>query len=210
LAHKEEDIQLRKYLIGISAAAIVLLAAGCGGDDGGDHGGDQAATEHSQSTTAGAEHNEHDMSFAQAMIPHHQQAIEMADLAAEQATDAKVKDLAARIKDAQDPEIQQLTGMLDEWGAAMGDGSEHDSHGSSDHGGMPGMMTGADMARLGKATGAAFDRLWVQMMIEHHQGAIDMAGTELESGSNADAKKLAQQIIDAQQDEIAEMQGMLS
>jgi uncharacterized protein (DUF305 family) len=205
---------VRKYLIGISAAAIVLLAAGCGGDDGGDHaGGDTAAGEHSQSKTAGAEHNEQDMSFAQAMIPHHQQAIEMADLAAEQATDAKVKDLAARIKDAQDPEIQQLTGMLDEWGAAMGDGgAEHDSseHGSSDHCGIPCMVTGEDMARLGKATGAAFDRLWVQMMIEHHQGAIDMAGTELESGSNADAKKLAQQIIDAQQDEIAEMQGMLS
>jgi len=205
MAHTEEDIQLRKYLIGISAAAIVVLAAGCGGDgDGGDDhaGAGTTAADHSQRKDSG--HNEQDMSFAQAMIPHHQQAVEMADLAATQATDAKVKDLAGRIKDAQDPEIKQLTGMLDQWGAAMDGGMDH---GGSDHGGM---MTDGDMQRLEKATGAAFDRMWIQMMIKHHQGAIDMAGTELESGDNADAKKLAQQIMDAQQDEITEMQGMLS
>jgi uncharacterized protein (DUF305 family) len=213
---------MRKYLIGISAAAILALAAGCGGDAGdtGDAGGgtvpdDKASSQAPAGDDASAEHNEQDMTFAQMMIPHHQQAIDMTKLAAEKATDAKVKDLATRIEDAQDPEIEKMNGMLEQWGAAMGEdmpGMDHGSDHGSDHGGtsMPGMMTEQEMSKLEKATGATFDKMWVQMMIRHHQGAIDMANTELKSGKNADAKALAQQIIDAQQAEIDEMRGMLS
>jgi len=203
---------MRKYLIGISAAAVVALAAGCGSDDPGPNAG--SAHERSTSTPAesgaSTKHNDQDVMFAQMMVPHHQQAVDMSTMAAEQSTDDKVKDLAARIKDAQDPEIQQMTEMLDAWGvpAPMEDmpGMDH-----GEHGGMgEGMMTDADMQRLAKATGAKFDQMWLQMMVKHHQGALTMAQDELDKGSNADAKKLAKQITDSQQTEIDEMQKMLA
>lgn len=200
---------MRKYLIGIGAAAIIALAAGCGG---GDDAGSSTVTDDKASSAptdsgASAEHNDQDMSFAQAMIPHHQQAIDMAKLAGEKATDSKVKDLATRIEGAQDPEIEKMNTMLEQWGASMEESMPGMDHGSMS---MPGMMTDEEMQKLEKATGAEFDKMWVQMMIKHHQGAIDMANTELKSGSNADAKALAQQIVDAQQAEIDEMQGMLA
>jgi uncharacterized protein (DUF305 family) len=198
---------MRKYLLGISAAAIVALTAGCGGDTGNDTGSGTSDMDHGQSQTSTADsagqakHNEQDIAFAQGMIPHHQQAVDMAAMAAEKATHPTVKDLAGRIQGAQDPEIQQLTGMLDGWGASMP---------GMDHGGMSGegMMTDEDMRQLGQATGADFDRMWVRMMIEHHEGAVAMAKTELEQGENADAKALAQRIADAQEAEITEMQGL--
>jgi len=79
-----------------------------------------------------------------------------------------------------------------------------------DGGAMPGMMSAEDMKNLEQAKGAQFDKMWLDMMIKHHQGAIDMAKTELSKGGNADAKALAQKIIDAQQGEITEMQGLSS
>lgn len=204
---------MRKYLIGIGAAAIIALAAGCGGNDdnaGNAGSGDMPGMDHSKTaddSAGSAEHNDADMSFAQMMIPHHQQAIDMATMAGKKATDAKVKDLATRIEGAQDPEIEKMNTMLEQWGASM-----DESMPGMDHGGMsmPGMMTEEEMNKLEKASGAEFDKMWIQMMIKHHKGAIDMANTELKSGSNADAKALAQQIIDAQQAEIDEMQGMLT
>jgi uncharacterized protein (DUF305 family) len=83
-------------------------------------------------------------------------------------------------------------------------------HGSGHGEAMPGAMSGADMAELEKAKGNAFDRMWLDMMIKHHEGAIEMARTELSQGVNSDAKSLAQQIIDGQQAEITEMRGLLS
>ncbi len=175
---------MRKYLLGIGAAAIAALVVGCGGSDTG--GADQA------------EHNDQDIAFAQGMIPHHRQAVEMADMAAEKASSAEVKDLADRIQAAQDPEIRQLTDMLGRWGAP----TEPNMPGM-DHGDMSG-----EMRHLESATGAEFDRMWVRMMVEHHQGAVDMSKTELAQGSDAEAKDLAQKIIDAQEAEIKEMQGL--
>jgi uncharacterized protein (DUF305 family) len=203
---------MRKYLIGSVAAAIIALAAGCGGSDdssGTDAGHD--ATPTSAESAGQAEHNEQDMAFVQGMIPHHQQAVDMSTMATERATDPKVKDLATRIGGAQDPEIKQMTGMLDQWTASMesdmptASGMPGMDHGSA-HG--SGMMTDEEMQELEQASGAAFDRLWVEMMIRHHQGAVDMASTELQKGGNAEAKALAQQIIDAQEAEIKEMQAM--
>jgi uncharacterized protein (DUF305 family) len=203
---------MRKYLIGISAAALVALAAGCGGDDAGHDTG----SEHGKNTSAPAEsgaatkHNDQDVMFAQMMIPHHQQAVDMSTMAAQQATDAKVKDLAARIKKAQEPEIQQMTSMLEAWGesTSMEDmpGMDHGDHGSASG---EGMMTPADMQRLEKVTGTEFHQMWLQMMIKHHQGALTMAQAQIEQGSNADATTLARQIMDSQQTEIDEMQKML-
>jgi len=202
---------MRKYLLGISAAAIVALTAGCGGGDTGASTQNTTGGTSTSAESAGqAEHNDQDVAFAQGMIPHHQQAVDMAKMAAEKATNPQVKDLAGRIQGAQDPEIQQLTGMLDQWSASMPGMSTEPSMPGMDHGGMSGdgMMTDEEMQQLENATGADFDRMWVQMMIKHHQGAVTMAKTELEQGKNADAKALAQKIVDAQEAEITEMQGL--
>jgi uncharacterized protein (DUF305 family) len=203
---------MRKYLLGIGAAAIVALAAGCGGGDasGMDHSQTQSST--SADSAGQAEHNDQDITFAQGMIPHHQQAVDMAAMAAEKATNAQVKALASRVKGAQDPEIQQLTDMLEQWGAPTEPPapSSESSMPGMDHGDMSGggMMTDEDMRQLEAATGADFDRMWVQMMIEHHQGAVAMARAELEQGENAEAKALAQKIVTAQEAEITEMQAL--
>lgn len=179
---------MRKYLLGIGAAAIAALVVGCGSSDAGE-----------------ARHNDQDIAFAQCMIPHHQQAVDMADLAAGKASNAQVKDLAGRIKAAQDPEIQQLTGMLEKWGAPTEPSMPGMDHGDTSG---EGMMSGEDMRQLEGATGAEFDRMWVQMMIEHHEGAVAMSKTELAQGGDAAAKDLARKIIDAQEAEIEEMRGL--
>ncbi|MEU0534426.1 DUF305 domain-containing protein [Amycolatopsis tolypomycina] len=147
-------------------------------------------------------HNADDVTFAQQMIAHHTQALEMAKLAPSRSTNPKVLDLATRIEQAQDPEIKQLQGWLTTWAATP------DMPGMN-HGTTPGMMPTEDMAKLEAAKGTEFDRMWLAMMIDHHQGAIDMAKTELTKGGSTDAKALAQKIVDAQQAEITEMRGLL-
>src|SRR5688500_10054279 len=203
---------MRKLLVGASAAAALALLARCGsrGNDTGmaGHGTMNSGTPTGTSPPAAATgSNAEDSSFAQGMIPHHAQAVEMAKLVPSRSTNQKVLDLANRIQQAQDPEIQQLTDMLKKWGSSPTSAS---SMPGMDHGSMGGgMMTAEEMKHLEGAKGAEFDRMWMQMMIKHHEGAIDMARTELSKGSSAEAKALAQKIIDAQQAEITEMQGLL-
>ncbi|RSD13552.1 DUF305 domain-containing protein [Amycolatopsis eburnea] len=182
---------MRKIVIALASA---LLLGACSSNDsmsGMDHTSAQAA----------AGHNAGDVTFAQQMVPHHSQALDMAKLVPSRSTNPKVVDLASRIAKAQDPEIQQMQGWLSSWGAGM-PGMSHES--------MPGMMSGDDVKKLEAAKGAEFDKMWLDMMIKHHQGAVDMARTELSQGSNADAKALAQKIVDAQQAEITEMRGLLT
>jgi len=181
---------------------------------------------------ASADHNAADLSFAQQMIVHHQGAVEMADLAPGRAANQQVKDLAAKIKAAQAPEIEQMTGWLTLWGAAMSTSAaasptSDDGMGGMNHGGMsgtgksgemstgatgmamPGMMSDAQMQELTNATGAEFDRLFLQLMIVHHQGAIAMADTEIAQGSNPAAMALAESIKTSQTAEITQMQQLL-
>ncbi|WP_280423519.1 DUF305 domain-containing protein [Nocardia carnea] len=202
----------------LTASAIILLASAlvstaCGNDAG--ESGTQA-TSGAMTTSAAAgpsgtspvegEHNEADIRFAQEMIPHHRQAVEMAALVPSHSTDSRVIDLAARIQQAQDPEITAMTGWLQAWGAAVPEGT---GHSGGHHGGMPGMMTDEQMAELEAAQGPEFDRMWLTMMIDHHEGAVQMAQTELAEGSDPQARTMAQQIVDAQQAEIQQMQAIL-
>jgi uncharacterized protein (DUF305 family) len=187
------------------------LVAGCGssGDNSMPGMGNGAANTSSAASTPQSGHNAEDIAFAQGMIPHHVQAVDMAKLVPSRSADPKVLDLATRIQGAQDPEIRQLTDMLKKWGSAPTSTPSMPGmdHGSMGHGG--GMMTAEEMKQLEQAKGSEFDRMWTQMMIKHHEGAIEMAKTELAKGSDADAKALAQKIVDAQQAEITEMQGLL-
>jgi len=200
---------LRRFA-GVSVAALTAAAvlAGCGGDRShttGGQSGDQPST--TASAASSTEHNQADITFSQGMIPHHQQAVQMADLAETRATNPEVKALAATIKAAQAPEIEEMTNWLTDWGAAPPSMPGHDMGGDTPT--MPGMMTEQDMTSLETATGAAFDRMFLQMMIEHHQGAVQMAATEQQQGQNPGAKALAAQIQTSQSAEIAQMQTLL-
>lgn len=187
--------------VGLLVAALTTLAlSACGGAAQSPAAGGGAAS---------AEHNEADIAFVQGMIPHHSQAVEMAQLAPARAASSQVKELAAQIEQAQAPEIEQMRGFLAAWGVK----EEAGSMGGMDHGGsggMTGMMSDAQMQQLEQATGAAFDRLFLQQMTEHHTGAVQMARTELSGGQNAQAKVLAQMIIDTQSAEIEQMNKLLT
>jgi uncharacterized protein (DUF305 family) len=162
-------------LFAASVAATVLLA-GCASSST-----SSAETPDSQAAASGAvvaTGSEADITFAQLMIPHHEQAVQMADMALQQATSPEVIDLATQIKAAQDPEIQQMRGWLQQWGAPeQMDGMDGMDHGDMDMGGQTagGMMSDEDMGALMDASGADFDRMWLTMMIAHHEGAIEMA-----------------------------------
>jgi len=146
------------------------------------------------------------------MIPHHRQAVRMAEMASSRATSPAVNALAAQIRGAQDPEITTMTGWLTSWGQpteqpGMSGMAGHGGHSTSS---MGGMMSDADMAKLSKLTGGAFDREFLTMMTAHHNGAIDMARTQLAQGQYPPAKALAQNIITSQTAEIAKMKTLLT
>ncbi|HEY8979576.1 MAG TPA: DUF305 domain-containing protein [Streptomyces sp.] len=208
----------RPAQIAVAAVAALLLTA-CGGS-GDDKAGDEANSAASPSASAaqggskGASdgaHNAQDVTFAQGMIPHHRQAVEMAALAADRASSAQVKTLAERIQKAQDPEIETMSGWLKAWGEKVPDGKTGHAGMEEMSGmdGMDGMMSDADMKKLEKASGAEFDTQFMTMMIEHHEGAIEMAKTEKAKGSYAPALTLSDAIVTAQQAEITEMNGLL-
>ncbi|CAN5431499.1 DUF305 domain-containing protein [soil metagenome] len=148
--------------------------------------------------------NDSDVTFAMGMVPHHMQAVEMADMVlAKSGIAPKVIDLATRIKVAQQPEITEMTGWLKAWGSPIGSMSGMSGMDS-------GMMSDEDMASLDDATGAEASKLFLVQMTTHHQGAITMAKTEIGDGKNADAVTLAKAIVTGQSAEITEMASILS
>lgn len=203
----------RFTLPALALAAAGLLGA-CGDDAARPAGSGSAsgsATDHATAEASAA-----DVRFAQQMIPHHAQAVEMAAMVPD-ASSPELRDLAAAIEAAQQPEIDRMTALLEAWGEegpgageSIGGGG-HDGHGGSgDAAGMDGMMSADDLEALGATTGPEFERTWLTMMIEHHQGAITMAEAELADGSDPDARALAQEIVDAQLAEITLMEQLLA
>jgi uncharacterized protein (DUF305 family) len=192
----------RALSAGIAAFAALTFAA-CS-DNAGDEGGHDMDSTESESAAdadadADADFNDADVTFAQMMIPHHEQAVDMAELAASQAADAEVIALAGEIAAAQQPEIDQMTALLETWGQPV----EMEGHGSMS---MGGMATEEQMAELEAAQGADFDRLFVELMIVHHEGAVAMAEEHHAEGRNAEAAALAGAIIETQTTEIATLQ----
>lgn len=207
----------------VTGLAVVFIAgalalAGCSNSDG------TAALSETTTTSSATDkvtHNPADVAFATNMRAHHEGALAMSALADTRAADPRVKDLAARIKAAQQPEIDKMTGWLDAWGAdasstgdSMGDMPGMDHGSTADSADMPGMdmsgMTQQDMAALTAATGADFDRLFLKKMSEHHAAAVTMAKDEIQHGKNAEAIAMAVSIRDSQTAQIAEMQQLLT
>jgi uncharacterized protein (DUF305 family) len=171
---------MRRILLAL-VAAVLLTACNQGGDEQG-------------SAPATAAPNDADVIFTQNMIPHHQQAIEMAELVDSRTGRPELRTLADRIVASQGQEVTLMQGWLQTWGKpAAGAGLGHQ---------MSGMMSEADMRQLRLTKGEDFDLMFLDMMTAHHEGAIEMANTELRDGSLAEVKRLSQQIIDAQQAEI--------
>lgn len=203
----------RVGLIGLAVGAVVLT--GCSSSDhsnmSGTHNGSASSASASPSygPAATGPHNAQDVTFATDMIPHHAQAVEMADMALARDTDADVKALATQIKAAQAPEIAQMGGWLRGWDAPVPTDSHMTDHMAGMSGG-DGMMSSDEMTQLDAASGTAFAKLFLTGMTRHHQGAVAMAKTELAAGQNSDAKALATRIVAAQNTEIATMTRLLA
>jgi uncharacterized protein (DUF305 family) len=204
-----------------AAAAVALLAAGCGNNastsstasgtstspsmpgsmPGMDHGSPASPP---ASAAARTDYNDADVTFLQMMYPHHAQAVEMAKLAPGRSQNPQLLALAANIEKAQAPEMAQMAALLQSFGKPV------PSTDTGNMAGMTGIMTADQMNTLKGLSGKDFDRMWLQMMIDHHTGAITMSNTELATGTNPDARSLAQKIITNQQAEIDQMRGMLA
>lgn len=178
--------KLKLFTLAVLTVIVAIALAACGGDDG-DSGGDETDAEHT------------DGAFIIEMIPHHEGAIEMAEIAQEQGEHPEIQDLAENIIASQGAEIGELETAHERlFDAPVGDVDHGDLGLSEEDSGMAhdaSMLEGAD----------PFDQGFIDMMIPHHQGAIRMARIELEAGQDEQLKTLAQEIIDAQSAEIEEM-----
>lgn len=192
----------RRTLIALLTSVVIAAPlAACGGGGSKVPAGSTASS--TASSSSSVQGRSGDIMFAQQMTPHHEQAVEMADMAVKNSTaSVQVKSLATQIKKAQAPEIATMTGWLKSWKAPV-------KSGMGDMSAMDGMMSGKEMSTLRSAKGAAFDRRWVTMMIAHHRGAIAMSNTVLKTTSTPEVKRLAQAITTAQTAEIKTMQAML-
>jgi uncharacterized protein (DUF305 family) len=166
--------------------------------------GEQAKTlspEEAATAVPSATANAADVTYVQNMIVHHRQAVDMALLAPNRAASAKLKNLADRIQDVQGPEIQYMSTWLREQEQAV-----PDHHGR--HDGMPGMATPEQLEALKAAQGKEFDRMFLQLMIEHHLGAIEMSKQVLTGGAHIKIEELASDVSVEQAAEIRRMQEM--
>jgi uncharacterized protein (DUF305 family) len=192
----------RPLSIGVVAAVLALMAVlgGCSAGAGGSA---------DPSASGNQTFNKADVKFAQTMIPHHEQAIEMSDIIlTKSGVDPEVITLAQQIKDAQGPEMTTMTGLLTAWKQPLipDHGAEADEH----HWAAEGVLTPEEMQELMAADGRAGQRLFLEGMIEHHKGAITMVQEEIDNGENPDALKLAQAIKDGQTAEIKTMESLLA
>ncbi len=195
----------------LAAAVLALLGStalvACGDD-----------SEPGAAVPEGADHNAADVRFVTEMIPHHAQALRMVDMAEGRDLTPEAEQLMADIEAAQAPEIEQMSRWLEEWdqpvpdtsdgmGMMGGDGMDMDD---MEHmGDMLGAMSEEALAELDGAEGTVFERMWLQMMIEHHEGAIEMSETELDEGEHQGTLDLAASIIESQRAEIDLMESML-
>ncbi len=191
--------------LGTGVLSLALVLTGCADASA----PTDETTASSEASSAPA--NEADEMFVTMMIPHHEQAVEMSDIVlAKDGLDPRVAELAQQIKDAQGPEIERMLGWLEDWGVEYDpDGMDGMDHGSMDDS-MDGMMSEEDMAALEAADAGLASQLFLEQMIMHHEGAVDMAETALDDAQNPDVLELAQQVIDDQTAEIATMQDLLS
>ncbi len=193
-------------ILAMLTLGLALTLTACGNDE---------ATPEASTRVSATEHNDADVSFASDMVQHHAQALSMVDLTVDRTLDPEVHQLAEAIRGAQGPEIETMTNWLQDWDQpvpetmrdhANADSGGMDAMGDSD---MPGMMSGDDFTQLEDASDADFQTMWLQMMLAHHEGAVEMAQTEQSDGQYQDAVDLAGSVVDTQTAEIDQMKALL-
>jgi uncharacterized protein (DUF305 family) len=172
---------------------LVWVLAGC-----------STATGAAPAAAGGPGANQADITFSQQMVPHHQQSIQVANLASERSASEFVKTVADKIIKAESAEVQTMTGWLQSWNAAVLPAAGHAGHS------MPGMITAGQVAALQNLTGAEFDRTWLPLMAEHLRNGVTMAKTVLSSGEHPETKALAQEIVENQTAAIDEITARIS
>ncbi|MGV0094925.1 DUF305 domain-containing protein [Streptomyces californicus] len=220
LVHRR-SAALRSTALATAAVAAVLALGGCDGG-GGDGASDAArdtgpgvvapgrpgepartlSAEEAAREAGGDTANSADFRYARMMIQHHAQALVMTGLVPDRASADAVKRLAERISAGQKPEIGAMEGWL-----KKNYGGRREQH--HDHGGMPGMATEAQLKKLRAAEGGAFDRLFLELMVTHHQGAITMATEALTEGNDVFVEEMASDVVAQQTVEIDRMRGLL-
>lgn len=203
---------MRRTILGSAAIVLLLTACGSNADDAPSVAassvtapvtGSPAASP--TSTAISTEHNDADIEFAQMMMPHHSEAVSLADGVRIAGSNPAVKALAQRIRDEQAPEIEVMNAMLMAWGKPP---AGHEGHADTME--MPGMASAADLEVFYRSSGAELDRMFVTLMIAHHKGAIEMARTERLEGINPQATALATSIMVSQQTEIVDLEAILA
>lgn len=179
-----------------ASLTLGLTLASCSTNDSSSDAGSSAS-----SSSAASAHDDQDVMFAQMMLPHHEQAVEMSDalLAKGDGVDPDVATLAEQIKAEQGPEIIQLASWLQGWGEPSESGHS-----------MSGMMSDSDMTDLDQASARDAGKLFLQQMVQHHEGAVDMARSEVDKGMNTDAVAMAKSIVSSQTEQITQMKDMLA
>jgi uncharacterized protein (DUF305 family) len=193
-----------RVAVALVALAAALVLSSCGKSTSDSHA---APTTSDTPVIAGqpAGYSADDVAFATNMISHHQQAIDLSALVPDRSTNAQLVALAQKISGEQQPEINVMKVFLVQWNENPDSNSGHAGHGNT----MAGMVDEATMTTLKSLNGADFDKLWLESMITHHQGAIEMAKAEIANGDNVDAKALAKNIVTTQEAEIGQMKQML-
>jgi len=182
-------------IILVLVLAVVFLLVGNSGSPMNHSGHGSMSSEDDASGT----YTDDELMFASMMIPHHSQAVTMSELALANSTNPEITSLATAIRDAQAPEIKQMQSWLD-----ASNYSESHAH----HMEMSGMLSDEELAELSTAKGSAFDRLFLEGMIAHHEGAIDMLSM-IKNSTNSEVKKLYADILTNQSTEIKTMKALL-
>ena len=186
----------RPVLLGVLVLGTAIFLGACGNDD--------PTVQGAGSADEAAGFNEADVTFLQDMVPHHEQAIEMAEMVEGRTERPQLVEMAGNVISSQTAEIEEIDALLEE--AGEDDGNDR---GGMDMGGMDMGMSQKDMDALMKAEGEGFDKMFSEMMIEHHGAAIEMAKEVLDAGENPAVADMAQGIIDEQQKEIDDLKSWL-
>lgn len=198
-------------LLGTLTLGLALTLSACGNDE---------AVNDASAQVSETDHNDADVAFATDMIQHHAQALSMVDLTVDRTLDPEVQQLAEDIRAAQGPEIETMSDWLQQWDeevpATMRDHSNagHDMEGMGDSmdgldSDMPGMMSGDDFDELEDAPDSEFQTMWLEMMVEHHEGAVEMAQEEQDNGQYKPTVNLAGAVVETQTVEIDKMKTLL-
>ncbi|MCZ2839774.1 DUF305 domain-containing protein [Modestobacter sp. VKM Ac-2985] len=206
------NARLARLAGGLAAAAVVLAGCSAATDPAATDpaGVDGSSTAESPLDADGA-YNDADVAFVREMIPHHEGALMMSEVAIDRAADSRVVALAERIEAGQGPEIDLMTGWLEEWGVPLPESGHMGGMGGMggmDHG--SGSMGGGMGMEQMPAAGPDFDRRWLEAMVEHHEGAVEMAQAEVENGRDPEVIDLARAISQTQEREIEEMEQLLT